>query len=365
MTNSIQDSIINKTPVLLVDESICRSNIRRMVLKASANQLIFRPHFKTHQSLEIGEWFREAGVHSITVSSVAMANKFAVAGWNDITIAFPVNVREKEDINQLAGKIRLNVLFDMPEQASGLAKKLINPVGYFIKIDVGYHRAGIIPENTSVTNEIIKAAKSGPLTFRGFLTHAGQTYHAGNTAEILKIHRQTSAILSDLKSKYLQQCPEIIASTGDTPSCSIANEFQGLDEIRPGNFVFYDLMQYRLGSCDFTEIAAAVICPVVSVYPDRKEALIMGGAVHLSKESITNSDGSKNFGLVVPFINGRWSQPEGDDYLVSLSQEHGIFSTESAWAKSLKPDDLVAVIPVHSCLAADLFRNADFGLRIV
>ena len=47
-----------------------------MARKAKDNGLIFRPHFKTHQSIEIGEWFRESGVNKITVSSLTMANYF-------------------------------------------------------------------------------------------------------------------------------------------------------------------------------------------------------------------------------------------------------------------------------------------------
>jgi D-serine deaminase-like pyridoxal phosphate-dependent protein len=330
-----------------------------------ANQLIFRPHFKTHQSVEVGEWFRQTGVTAITVSSVSMAQQFADAGWQDITIAFPLNIREIDEIIRLAEKIRLNVLFDMSEQAIELAGKIRQSIGFFIKIDVGHHRAGVLRDDFETIDTIIRSAGSDMLQFRGFLTHAGQTYGAKSKEEILDIHRKTSEILSGLKQKYIQKFPGIITSTGDTPSCSLAEDFTGIDEIRPGNFVYYDLMQLRLGSCRFEQIAAAVVCPVVSVYPARNEALIHGGAVHLSKESLTNPVGNKNFGLIVPFVDGKWQKPEGDDYLVSLSQEHGILKTNSQWARSLKPGELVAVIPVHSCLAANLLRIADFGLRIV
>jgi D-serine deaminase-like pyridoxal phosphate-dependent protein len=345
-------------PTFLINEQICGQNIHHMAEKARANKLIFRPHFKTHQSVEVGEWFRRAGVTAITVSSVSMAQQFAAAGWQDITIAFPLNLREIDAINQLAETVSLNVLFDMPEQADGLAVKIKYPAGFFIKIDVGHHRAGVLPTDFETIDTILSAAGSDLLQFRGFLTHAGQTYSAKSREEILNIHRKTSAILFSLKQNYIQKFPGIITSTGDTPSCSLAEYFTGIDEIRPGNFVYYDLMQLRLGSCRFEQIAAAVVCPVVSVYPARNEALIYGGAVHLSKESIINADGSKNFGLIVPFIDGKWQKPEGDDSLVSLSQEHGIFKTDSHWARSLKPGDLVAVIPVHSCLAANLFRIA-------
>src|SRR5690606_24495318 len=121
--------------------------------------------------------------------------------------------------------------------------------------------------------------------------------------------------------------PGLMTSVGDTPYCSMGEDFSGADEIRPGNFVYYDLMQLRLGSCRFGQIAAAVICPVVSVYPSRNQALIYGGAVHLSKESLMQPDGSKIFGLAVPITGDRWSFPEGEDYMVSLSQEHGLMRT--------------------------------------
>ncbi|KAF0199294.1 MAG: alanine racemase [Bacteroidetes bacterium] len=344
-------------PSFLIDEIICRSNIHRMAQKALAHGLIFRPHFKTHQSVEVGEWFKDEGIRAITVSSLTMAAIFADAGWNDITIAFPMNIRETDGINHLAGKIRLNLLFDMPQQALVASKKIAHPAGYFIKADVGYHRSGVEPNDHETIQLILKATQGTSLTFKGFLTHSGNTYHANSRDEILGIHNDAIGLLHELKLQYQSLYPEILISIGDTPSCSIAKNFTGIDEIRPGNFAYFDLMQYHLGSCGFDEIAAAVICPVISVYPRRNQALIYGGAVHLSKESIISKNGDKIFGLVVPFISDKWENPQGDDYLVSLSQEHGIFTTESQWSKSLNTGDIVAVIPVHSCLAADLLKK--------
>ena len=62
--------------------------------KGQEKQHHFRPHFKTHNSAFIGNWFRKLGIHSITVSSVSMAKFFSAYGWRDITIAFPVNPLE-------------------------------------------------------------------------------------------------------------------------------------------------------------------------------------------------------------------------------------------------------------------------------
>ena len=60
-------------PTMVLNEEVCKSNIARMAAKAKAANVVFRPHFKTHQSREIGEWFRASGVDKITVSSLNMA----------------------------------------------------------------------------------------------------------------------------------------------------------------------------------------------------------------------------------------------------------------------------------------------------
>lgn len=45
-----------------------------------------------------------------------------------------------------------------------------------------------------------------------------------------------------LRAKYRPLYPNIIISVGDTPGISAAKNLDGIDEIRPGNYVFYDVM---------------------------------------------------------------------------------------------------------------------------
>ena len=124
-------------PTLVLDEQKCKANIRKMAAKAEANGVEFRPHFKTHQSLEIGSWFREVGVTKITVSSVDMALYFAQDAWQDITIAFPVNLLEIDPINQLAEQLNLTILLEDSTTAQRLDGLLSAKVNVFIKINIG------------------------------------------------------------------------------------------------------------------------------------------------------------------------------------------------------------------------------------
>jgi len=117
------------------------------------------------------------------------------------------------------------------------------------------------------------------------------------------------------KERYIHRFPEIINSYGDTPSCSLADELNDFDEIRPGNFVYYDLMQYQLGACTFDDIAVVVACPVVSVYPQRNELILYGGAVHLSNEHLADNNGRKIYGYVVLCffsLTGAWDHSDGN-----------------------------------------------------
>ncbi len=121
---------------MLLDEAKCRANIRKMTEKARAAGVTFRPHFKTHQSAEVGEWFKSLGVTQCTVSSVKMASYFADAGWLDITVAFPLNALEVSEINRMAASIQLNLCAVAPEELELLIPQLKYPVALLKLIQV-------------------------------------------------------------------------------------------------------------------------------------------------------------------------------------------------------------------------------------
>lgn len=345
------------SPTLLLDKNKCLDNIRFMTEKAKKHNLTFRPHFKTHQSRIIGNWFKQFGVNKITVSSVRMAEYFANDDWKDITIAFPANIREIDLLNELAEEVHLNLTIENVEAISFLNKKLKFEVGFFIKIDTGYGRTGVSFDIFLTIDKILKEAElSDKLKFKGFLSHAGNTYQAKNAKEVVEIHKDALHKLSLLKNHYIDRYPNLIMSIGDTPSNSISNDFSGVNEIRPGNFVFYDLMQYYIGSCKFDQIATIMACPVVAKHTGRKEIIIHGGAVHLSKE-FTNIEDEKIYGILVSLNSNGWKEMEQPNYLIKLSQEHGTLKVSEEIFDKIKIGDLVGIVPVHSCLTANLMKG--------
>ncbi|HEX3584161.1 MAG TPA: DSD1 family PLP-dependent enzyme, partial [Thermoanaerobaculia bacterium] len=68
------------TPAFLVDAARVRANCDRMREKARASGVAFRPHVKTHKTIEIGRLQHGGSSGPITVSTLAEAEFFADAG---------------------------------------------------------------------------------------------------------------------------------------------------------------------------------------------------------------------------------------------------------------------------------------------
>jgi len=341
-------------PTLLINESTARANIARMVRKAARHPLTFRPHFKTHQSQQIARWYREEGVTCCTVSSVQMASYFAGDGWQDITIAFPLNPREADSIHQLASHVHLNLVAVNVEALELLLTQRQVAASVWIEVDTGYHRTGVDPDDAASIESILQTLARYPqVSFAGFLSHAGHSYKARSAAAIQSIHDEDLRIMKKLKADYQARYPGIKLSMGDTPSCSVCENFEGVDEIRPGNFVFYDLTQVAIGSCTHEQIALVMACPVVAVYPHRQEVIIHGGGVHFSKDSLVNTQGVTHFGRVVALQGNEWLLPPQPAFVRSLSQEHGIVTGPPDWVAAIKVGDMLGILPVHACLTAD------------
>jgi D-serine deaminase-like pyridoxal phosphate-dependent protein len=204
--------------------------------------------------------------------------------------------------------------------------------------------------------EIIQ--RSSQLVLAGILTHSGHVYDASSPGEIPNVHAAAvKAMISVKRVLHEAGFKNISISVGDTPSSTLLDEFESeIDEIRPGNFIFYDWMQVELGSCVEEDIAAAVVCPVISKNYDRNEITIYGGRVHLSSETTVNESGQKCFGKVARPMEDftGWTQSLSDVNLFSLSQEHGCMSAPREIVNSIQIGDVLVILPIHACITADL-----------
>ena len=347
-----------RRPTLVLNKKICLQNIQQMVAKARKNKVTLRPHFKTHQSKEIGRWFREAGINKITVSSLRMAAFFAEDGWTDITVAIPVNLLEVDLINSLASYITLNLLVESEEVVAQLAPQLKYPVNCFIKLDTGYGRTGIPSKKHQEIGQLIhKIRMSSNINFAGFLAHEGHSYAARSKETLKEIHSSNLLEINTISIAIVKDYPDHIRSIGSTPICGGLDNFLGADEVRPGNFVFFDLMQEQIGACTWQEIAVALVCPIIAIHKEKNRVIIHGGGVHFSKDFLTLDDGAICFGQVAQTAEEGWGRPMPGAFVTKLSQEHGTIVGPKEFVENCRVGELLYILPVHSCMTANLMKE--------
>jgi len=339
------------SPTLLIDEKITRANLEKMANKAHALGKKLVPHWKTAQSRTVGNWAKEFGIREVTASSISLAEYLCGQGWDSIHIAFPFNIREIPRLNRLAAKQGISVQVVNAATAKALAEGLTEQVEFFVELDAGYGRTGIQSTDEAELEAIFKQASGSEfLKFKGFYIHPGHTYYG---KDMDKIHLESQEALAKMKAKYLHRFPKVVTRLGDTPGCAVREDFGGVDELGPGNFVFFDLMQVQLGSCTKEDIAVCLAVPVVDIRKDRKEILIHGGGVHLAKDVLIYENGSKNFGEIVLLNDKGWTIPSHISFVKSISQEHGIIQASDELLASIQVGDLLGILPVHSCMTAD------------
>ena len=352
-----ENTILTK-PQMVLDLNKVKKNILKVFGKFHEQGVFFRPHFKTHQCPAIGEIFKSLGVTAITVSSLDMAAYFARHGWQDITLAVPVNPGQIKKISELAATIRLNLLVDSAETVEMLNDTLESECPIWIKVDVGYGRVGVKWHNREGLLRLVELIEnSEKLDFSGLLTHSGHTYDCHGSREVIDLFNEGRGRMLCLQQMLLDNGIQGKISMGDTPSASLVEDFNGVDEMRPGNFVFYDLVQSEVGSCSVEEIAVANACPVIGVYEDELKVVVYGGAAHLSKDSL-NIGGERIFGQLALASDEGWRViPLREGKVISCCQEVSKIKVSREIFDKIKIGQTLYILPVHSCLAADIYPH--------
>src|SRR5258708_22646507 len=98
------------TPAFLVDLHAVTRNCQAMREKAQASGVSFRPHMKTHKTLEIARMQHGGTVGPLTVSTLAEGELLAAGGFRDVTYAMPVAPEKMARAAALALRLeRLNI----------------------------------------------------------------------------------------------------------------------------------------------------------------------------------------------------------------------------------------------------------------
>jgi D-serine deaminase-like pyridoxal phosphate-dependent protein len=339
------------TPAVLVESSKLTRNLSRMQAAVNARGIRLRPHAKTHKSPHIARLQIERGAVGICCAKLGEAEVFADAGVTDIRLPYPLNPVNADRVFALADRLALSFIVDDPAVAqawSDLAEARGRTLDVLVKVDVGFHRCGIDPGSPAAAGTVRAIASMRGLRFLGLLSHAGHGYHATTEAEARAIAVQEAQILRDLAAASDTPCNEI--SVGATPTARFSVEQQGITEMRPGNYAYFDRTQVALGSAAWDDCALTVLARVVS-RPARDRVILDSGSKTLTNDGARGFIGTPGYGAILRDISG--AEPDPSLLVERLSEEHATVRVVEG-ESPLATGALVRVVPNHSCVVSNL-----------
>ncbi|KAL9089579.1 MAG: hypothetical protein Q9159_002457 [Coniocarpon cinnabarinum] len=403
-------------PAPLLDKAVVRKNCHAMLETAKRLGIGFRAHVKTHKTtevtrLQIGDNIKDEG--NIIVSTLAEAEQqyqlltelHKQGRRVNMLYGIPPSAKayaRLKPMRDALGPDSISFLIDHPVQLHNFildAKyHADDPVPCFVKVDVGYHRAGLEP-NTKSLNTLLEAIahaqrSKGPphVKLIGFYGHTSLSYNANSPAGAMQylaeeLDRCSQAAKKASELGIVEE--RLTISVGATPQTASAQNLsteseqahrlhhmlQSLAEVfhvelHAGNYAILDMQQLSthsrpLSSTDgptmtHKDIAFRVMAEVLSVYTERDqpEALIGAGTLALGREPCQSYPG---WGVVAPTLSrGSHEEPMWDEESKTgwtvgrISQEHGVLTWSGPREKvrELRIGEKITIFPNHACVSA-------------
>jgi D-serine deaminase-like pyridoxal phosphate-dependent protein len=340
------------TPALIVDLDVMEQNLRRVADYTQNQGLRLRPHTKTHKSPRIGRRQLDLGAAGLTVAKVGEAEVMLGAAPQDMLVAYPVLGRSKlERLMAVARKTHVTMALDslvIARQLSDAAQAAGVNIGVLAETDVGLGRVGVSPGPELI--DLARGMQRLPgLTFEGIAFYPGHIKDNDATgAEALKeLGRLIQCILDDFRREGI---PVGIVSGGSTPSLFHSHELPGLNEIRPGTYVYNDWNTVQSGGCTPNDCAASLLVTVVSTARPG-QIIVDGGSKTFSSDRLVGST-EATFGHII-------EAPEAVFH--KMNEEHGYVDITKT-SGGFEIGDRLRIIPNHICVAVNLHERM-YGIR--
>eukprot|EP00931_Biecheleriopsis_adriatica_P108924 TRINITY_DN83195_c0_g1_i1.p1 TRINITY_DN83195_c0_g1~~TRINITY_DN83195_c0_g1_i1.p1 ORF type:complete len:416 (-),score=87.95 TRINITY_DN83195_c0_g1_i1:36-1283(-) len=337
-----------RTPCYVAYRSVVERNAERMLARAKELGCVLRPHMKTHKTLEGGSIATGGSKRCITVSTLAEAEFFADGGFDDICYAVPITADKLPRAALLQRKLQsFHIALDHEDAATAVLARAPGPGmqwSVFLMVDCGYGRDGVDPDDPASVELALRISNSAAAKLAGLYTHGGHSYDLEGADIVAQVRRtateEARAVVAFAEKLRTRGASVPVVGVGSTPTCSNPplEGLAGVDEMHPGNYIYYDTMQQRLGSCSEDDIAVRVLMRVIGHYPQKNLLLVDMGWTACSKQGE-----ACGFGRI-----------EGHPELKvsNLKQEAGLLksSDESALDFSRYPlGTILRLEPYHSC----------------
>ena len=340
------------TPALLVDLNVMERNLQRVADYTKAHGLRLRPHTKTHKSPRIGQRQLELGAAGLTVAKVGEAEVMLGASPADLLVAYPVIGRSKlERLMAVARRTRVTVSLDSlfaARQLSQAAQAAGVNIGVLAETDVGLGRVGVSPGPDLL--DLARGMQSLPgLSFEGIAFYPGHIKDNGDAgkAAVAALSDLLRSILDDFRRAGID-AP--VVSGGSTPSLYHSHEIAGLNEVRPGTYVYNDWNTVMTGACDIQDCAVSVLVTVVSTARPG-QIIVDGGSKTFSSDGVANSSAA-TFGCVMEAPASIFHK---------MNEEHGYVDVRQT-SRKFEMEERLRIVPNHVCVAVNLHERM-YGIR--
>ena len=339
------------TPALIIDLNVMERNLARLADYARGHGLRWRPHTKTHKIPALARRQIELGAAGLTVAKVGEAEVMLDANPPDLLVAYPIVGRSKLDrLMQVARRANVTVSLDSMSVAQPLseaARAADIEVGVLAEVDVGLGRVGVRPADVLKLAQDV--ARLSRLRFEGIAFYPGHIKRMDDEGAraLERVGQILEPVLRELRNAGLE--PRIV-SGGSTPTLFYSQLVAGLNEIRPGTYIFNDRNTVLCGACAWADCAASILMTVVST-AKTGQIIIDGGSKTFSSDRPV-TDGDPTFGHLVEAPEARFTK---------MNEEHGFVDIRDA-GRAFAVGDRLRIVPNHICVAMNLHERV-YGVR--
>lgn len=346
-----------ETPCMVIDVAQAERNVLAMQAQADALGCALRPHIKTHKMPFFAKMQMEAGAKGITCAKVSEAEVMADGGLDDIFIAYPMvgafRIRRAIALSRRVRRLILAV--DSLEGAAALneaAQAAGTRLEVRLEVDTGARRTGAPREEAAKLAKAISGLANLDLT--GIYTFKSLVFQGKPTMDNELAAQEEGELMRDIAAAVREAgVPLRDVSAGSTPTGQGVAATGMVNEIRPGTYIFKDIMLTKENAGTVDEIAVRLYATVVST-PTPEFAVIDGG--------------TKTFPMDVPIMTPPMNYPgyaavEGrsDLHLSRMNEEHGMVTSDGG-ATGLHVGQKLALLPIHVCTALNM-QNAVYLLE--
>jgi D-serine deaminase-like pyridoxal phosphate-dependent protein len=341
-----------ETPAVVVDLDVMERNLSRMAEYCRTQKIKLRPHTKSHKIPQLAKMQVESGANGITVAKLGEAEVMLDSGITDILIAYPLVGKAKAThLAELSRRANITVSLDSEEAARSISEEVSArnlKAEILVELDVGFARCGVANEDDALILAQ-KISELPGLVFKGLMFFPGQFVVGSNERASLRSH-VNSLLDRTLETFDRAAMPVSTVSGGSTPTAYEAHMFHGVNEIRPGMYIFNDRNMVGIGVARLEDCALSVVVTVVSTSVAGR-SIIDGGSKTFSSDRYLAGDG-KGFGLI---------REDPAVELESFSEEHGHMNIKRSQHR-YRVGDRLSVIPNHVCSTVNM-HNEIYGVR--